>query len=79
LVIEGFSTARSLCGSEGGAADEATVVVKLKLSTLGMVMPFCDVTGRDSGEWILEEDFELEVEGVLRVLLSTTLSDAMVL
>ena len=77
LVIEGFSAVGTLsCGSEGGAADEAALPFKLRLSRLGMAIPFCDVTGRDSGELTMEEACEVEAEGVLRAL-STALSVAM--
>jgi len=78
FVIEGFSiapTTRSFdCGSAGGAATaeaepeaepepaELLPPFRLSASTVGMGVPFCDVTGRDSGELMAEE--VCEVEGV---------------
>jgi len=58
FVIDGFSAVAAssfCCGSEGGAAPTELLPFKLRASTAGIGVPFCDVTGRDTGELTAEE------------------------
>jgi hypothetical protein len=59
FVIEGFSVGRgaNFCGSDCGA------VLPLRLSVLGIAMPFCTIAGWDSGDPMADEVADVEGDG----------------